>query len=325
MEALAQPKLSHPINVAEKWNPEKFQTYKRHILRKIAEADVGADPFYHTFIEGVFPDELYAALLEHLLFHKHPDFVQARLQDNPEFRNERFNLVGNQDTVVQYVHKLFSDDDIKFRLVEKFYAEPSFSLSSALRIHEEFEYTYTAGKRFQNIHVDIPPKFISLVFYFPEEPVPQHEQERNATILYDKSLKPHYKARYKENSVAIFIPHFYSYHGFDSTIPRDALVMFYVHPAMMQNWRALRQDQRDSPPFVGLRKFTAQKLRRFPLQEYADKGLSIEKEMRTCLVNAPQGRVIAEKKTQPEQNAAGPQEQVIKSKAGIIKIKKKVR
>ena len=149
-----------------------------------------------------------------------------------------------------------------------------------MSIHSEFEFFFTKAGRFQNIHIDIPPKFMSFVFYVPEFPVPAAEEERNATILYDKSLTAHYPARFRANSVCVFVPHFYSYHGFSSTIDRDVLVMFYVNPDELRKWQELRREKNEEPPFTGLLDAVEAKLRLHPLIEFgaASKG---------CLPNGP--------------------------------------
>jgi hypothetical protein len=91
-------------------------------------------------------------------------------------------------------------------LLSKFYIAPKQEFCSLLCIHEEFEYIFTAAGRFQNIHVDIPPKYLSFVFYIPECEVTSDEAEKNATILYDRNLTPQHKARFQANSVCVFAP-----------------------------------------------------------------------------------------------------------------------
>jgi len=269
-----------------------LSSYRSHVISRIEDCSVGKSPFHHIFIENIFPGELYGAIRRHMLSFKTGDNVQDRIQDNPAFKNRRFNLVSNTDDVVEHVRGIFSDPSVKQALLQKFFRSPPRELLRSLTIHEEFEYIFTEARRFQNIHIDIPPKFMSFVFYIPERPVDPFEEERNATILYDKSLKPHYHARYVANSVCIFAPHFCSYHGFDSTIPRDVLVMFYIHPAEFRKWRELRQKKKDEPPFTGLLDSIESKLRRYSLIEFGDDDARLLKERRECRVNAPQGRVL---------------------------------
>ena len=268
------------------------ERYRHHVLARIAEAEVGVAPFHHAFIEDIFPTELYGAIRDHMLRFKHSDQVQDRHQDNPNFMNRRYNLSSSTDEPVEHLRTVFSDPEIKQVLINKFYLHPHNSLTTSLTIHEEFEYVFTAAHRFQNIHIDIPPKFMSFVFYIPEHAVGPIEQERNATILYDKFLNPNYKARYTANSVCIFVPHFSSYHGFSSTTARDVLVMFYIDAAEMNRWLSIRQSEKDEPPFTGLLDSIHDKLRNHPLRQFEGSEQKLLEERRACLVNAPQGRIL---------------------------------
>src|SRR5262249_51884949 len=109
--------------------------------------------------------------------------------------------------------------------------------------------------------------------------------------LYDKSLVAHYRARFEPNSVCIFAPHFYSYHGFASTLERDVLVLFYVNRGELLKWRAVRQAGKDEPPFAGLLDCIEGRLRQHPLMELGEDHERLVRERAACLVNAPQGRV----------------------------------
>ena len=133
---------------------------------------------------------------------------------------------------------------------------------------------------------------MSFVLYIPEHPVDPIEQERNATILYDKFLNPNYKARYTANSVCIFVPHFSSYHGFSSTIARDVLVMFYINTDEMNRWQSIRQSKTDEAPFTVLLDSIHDKLRNHPLRQFGGSEQKLSEERPACLVNAPQGRIL---------------------------------
>jgi hypothetical protein len=188
---------------------------------------------------------------------------------------------------------VFSDPEVKLALLRKFYIEPSAELAASLVIHREFEYVFTQAGRFQTIHLDIPPKFLSFVFYIPTEPLAPEDAAANATILYDKTLRPHHSARFEANSVCIFAPHFSSYHGFASTRDRDALVLFYIDPAELERYAAMRDAGHDeATPFTGLLDGMERKLRRHPLIEYGRDEARLLRERAACRVNAPNGRVI---------------------------------
>ncbi|MGB5948627.1 MAG: hypothetical protein WBG82_04840 [Parvibaculum sp.] len=276
------------------YSDDRFQSYKRYVLAKIEGTVVGREPFYHLFIEGIFPDELYHSIERRMHYYRDHKKLKQRTQDNKAFVNRRFNLRENNDPETQYIRGLFSDPDVKRALLAKFYVDPHQGLVNAIRIHaEEFEYVYSEPGRFQNIHTDIPPKFLSMVFYIPSREVTADEADRNGTILYDKNLKPQSKAKYRPNSVGIFAQHFHSYHGFATTIDRPALVLFYVHPEEERRWVALRGSE--TAPYDEIKDAIEDKLVTYPLIEFGESREAIERARAECRINAPSGRVIVEK------------------------------
>jgi hypothetical protein len=276
---------------ASEIDSNKFEEYKQYILRMVRSSSVIKEPYYHLYIDGVFPAELYTSLKQRMLEYKYGGKLQDRHQDSKQFINSRYSLVENKELEVLYLRALFSDPDIKRAFLEKFYVDANDELVSGLKIHHEFEFMYTKAGRFQNIHVDIPSKFLSFVFYFPENEVDADTADHNGTVVYDKNLKPHHSAKYTDNSLCIFAPHFYSYHGFSSTIDREVLVMFYIHEVEQAKWQALRRTKEDIAPYTLIKNATEDKLIRYPIFEFADEGkIAVEKE--ACLINAPQGRVM---------------------------------
>ena len=132
-----------------------YSRCRSHVISRVEQTATGVQPFYHTFIEHIFPADFYDAVRAHMLNCKYSDNVQDRHQDNPAFLNKRYNLVGNTDEVVECIRAIFSDPDVRQALLKKFYISPSRELADALSIHDEFEYFFTKAGRFQNIHVDI--------------------------------------------------------------------------------------------------------------------------------------------------------------------------
>lgn len=269
-----------------------YENLKNHVLKRLLKSCVGEQPYYHMYIEEILPKELYSDMKSIMIEKKNGGWSSDRNQDNPNFSNRRYNLISDSSPAVEVFHKIFSSIEIKKALIDKFYLSPTHELYESIKIHEEFEFTFTEPQRFQNIHIDIPAKFLSLVFYFPEGEVSAEEEEKNATILYDKNLSPKYGAKYRENSVCIFAPHFYSYHGFSSTISRDVLVMFYVQDIELKKWQTIRSENRDVAPFDTIKKLIKDKCERYPLVEYKEKLTDVSKEMEKCKINAPRGRVI---------------------------------
>jgi Capsular polysaccharide synthesis protein len=280
--------FSSPLG--DKIDPTHLSEFKQYTIRAIESTVPGEKPFRHLYIEHVLPHVLYTAVRSRMFQHKYNSALLDRTQDSDQFVNKRFSLVKNEDIETQYLRAIFSDNAVKSAFLQHFFLDVTPEFAASLEIHTEFEYMYTAAGRSQNIHVDIPPKFLSFVFYFPEFEVDTDAERLNATVFYDKHLNPQYVARYRPNSLCVFAPHFYSYHGFASTIDREVLVMFYVNAAEMNHWVETRNIE--SPPFQAIRKAIDDKLRRFSLIEYGLDPVKLDIERRDCLINAPRGRVM---------------------------------
>lgn len=273
------------------FDPARCDNFIEHVIERVRDTDVEKNPFFHMYIERIFPDELYKALQARMNEYRVGPDLEERAQDNAAFVNRRFNLRNSEDAEIRYVRTIFEDSRVQTALAEKFYLRPS-AMLDGLRIHEqEFEFVYTEPNRFQNIHIDIPPKFMSFVFYFPKKHVDEEVAGHNGTICYDKNLEPHYGTKYLPNSVGIFVPHFYSYHGFSSTIDRHALVMFYVRDAQTELWKIARK--KDNEDFEGIKQCIEDKLLDHPLIEYGEDRDRILEERKACLINAPRGRVMS--------------------------------
>lgn len=276
------------------YDEEKLKAYVDYVVRRVQETPVQTSPYHHMHIESVLPDELYSASLTRLKQYRSSKGLKERLQDSPDYINRRYSLTESDHAEAKYIRNIFEAQPVKQALVDKFYVAPTAELVSELRIHhEEFEFVFIPAGRFQNIHVDIPAKFLSFVFYFPDRNCSEEEQQKNGTVLYDKSLEPYYSAKYSANSVGIFAPHFYSYHGFSTTIDRQVMVMFYVSDNGFEDWVVARR--KDAPPFSDMKNCIAEKLRKYSLIEYASIDDRVDQEKRQCLINAPRGRVMLDR------------------------------
>jgi hypothetical protein len=97
-----------------------YEQYKAYILTRIQQSPIGQKPFFYSFIENVFPDELYEGIRLHMLRLKFSDKVHDRHQDNPAFMNRRYNLF-DRDDIVQCIRAIFEDPEVKQAILEKFY------------------------------------------------------------------------------------------------------------------------------------------------------------------------------------------------------------
>lgn len=271
------------------------QRLTAHVSDKIARAQVVLEPFGHTFIESLLTEDAYAELRAFKQKVRSAGLLAPRRQDSKMFVNRRFSLYDSGEPVARSLFDLFSSSVVKRAFLELFYDGLSNEALSGIEVHREFEIVCSKPNLFQDIHVDIPPKMMSLVLYLPDDRPSDDEAAQNATLLYDRALRPAGQARFLPNAACAFAPHFYSYHGFSTTIERDALVMFYVDRAELRRWQ-FRQ-RLSHLPFVewdspaAIRRATARRLSRFQLREYGGDPRVLDLERERCLVNAPMGRV----------------------------------
>ena len=275
-----------------------FEEQKKYTLESIKKSDILKEPFHHLFIENILSPELYSKIIDKCKYFKNPDIIQNRNQDSSKFMNRRYNFANLNDDVIVLFKQIFEDEDVKQALFSKFFVNTSKFLKN-MKVHtKEFEVVFTEKDRFQNIHVDIPPKFLSLVFYLPEVSTPfelsDTEIANNSTVLYDKSMNPVHSAKYKPNSVCVFAPHFYSYHGFATTIERTAIVLFYIDEKFLVEHDSkiaeVDRRKRKETDFKTFKNNILYKLKEFPLIEFKDQNL--EEIMKECKINAPNGRVL---------------------------------
>lgn len=274
---------------------EEFAEIKAHVLKRISETETGEQPFRFLYIDTLLPQPFYDALFAQMREFRSPERMVVRNQDNAAFQNRRYPLADEPAPTVRQFRALWDDHEIKAALLAKFYIDPTAAFVDSVNIHEkEFEFVFCEADRFQNIHVDIPQKFLSFVFYFPDADLSEEDEKRNATILYNRDLEPVYGARFKANSVCIFAPHFHSYHGFATTRERDVLVMFYTRDADARAWQEVTRKNTDQgPEFTATLDLIQQKLLRHPLHEYGADPARIAAERAACRINAPKGRVIS--------------------------------
>jgi len=271
-----------------------FEAIRQHVLLRISEVPVGQFPFYHLYIDKLFPDAYFEALWEQMREFKVPEKMQARTQDNDAFVNRRYPLARSSELTIRQFRAIWEDSEVKLALFKKFYVNPTPAMMNEIEIHKkEFEFVFSEPGRFQNIHVDIPPKYMSFVFYFPKEPLSDEDELKNATVLYDSDLNPVHNARFRKNSVCIFVPHFHSYHGFSTTIERDVLVMFMMNATDQKHWHEVLKLKKDrAPDFDATLHLIEQKLARNPLIEYGTDPKDLEAARKACRINAPRGRVM---------------------------------
>lgn len=269
-----------------------YDILKEHTLNKIINSSIDKLPFHHLFITDILDKQLYSSLKEKSKFYNDKKYIMGRCQDNKLFINHKFPIINSSDETLKLFYKLFADNEIKTALVNKFFINSKEFIDKISIFDKECEFVYTEANKFQSIHVDIPSKFVSLVFYLPndDDNLDDETQLKNGTILYDKHINPVYKSRYIPNSVCIFAQHFYSYHGFDTTIPRNALVMFYVHSDFIAEDLKPSPEKKSEIENKIFKQSIFNKLKIYKLIEYNDKDLN--QEHKKCKINNNKGRVV---------------------------------
>jgi hypothetical protein len=205
------------------------------------------------------------------------------------------SLNNIEDDVIDVVKFIFDDPEIKQSFIEKFYINPNFI--DEIVFKHDLQFVFTEKNRFQKIHTDIPAQIVSVVFYLPEDDdISEYDELNNGTILYDKDLKPIKVSKFIGNSVSCFAPHFYSYHGFNTTIKnRNTLLFFYAQKDLIKRFYDNSKNQNGEQDPDKFKDVIQWKLSKYRLIEYGSDDLEfltkLIKEKGDCKVNTLNGRV----------------------------------
>jgi len=123
----------------------------------------------------------------------------------------------------------------------------------------------------------------------------EDEQLNNGTITYDKDLKPYKMVKYKANTLFCFAPHFYSYHGFSTTIDnRNILLFFYSNETMLQKFYDNIDNKNGYLNPDNFKNRIEEKNIKYPLIEYTKNCNFLDKiqqEKTNCKINDKNGRI----------------------------------
>jgi hypothetical protein len=266
---------------------------KDYVLRKIESSNINTHPFYNLYINDIFPPDFYQSLKDKMLYYKYNEKLEDRNWDNPDFINKKISLKNNNDHEINIIREVFGDDEIKNALMRKFYFN---SYLDEMEFHRDLQFVFTDGNRFQRIHTDIPAQFISVNFYMPEDELTDQEELDNGTILYDKELNPCKIIKFKPNSVSFFAPHFYSYHGFNTTVKnRNTLLFFYAQKDLIKRFYDNSKNQNGEQDPDKFKDVIQWKISKWRLIEYGLDDLEfltkVIKEKSECKVNTLNGRI----------------------------------
>ena len=237
-----------------------------------------------------------------MLDYKYNSVLQDRNWDNPSFINKKFSLKEINDCEIETVTYIFNDYEIKKAFIEKFYVKSDF-IEEIVFTHD-LQFVFTDKNKFQVIHTDIPAQFLSIVFYLPEKEIISDEEEmNNGTILYDKDLNANKISKFKKNSVACFAAHFYSYHGFNTTIDnRNTMLFFYAQKDLIKRFYDNIHNENNEQNVSEFKDVIQWKISKYKLREYDDNGNDLEflskliKEKSICKINSLNGRISYKEK-----------------------------
>jgi hypothetical protein len=280
-------------------DPETTQRYRDHVISRALATPLGEDPFFHLSIDEILPPDLYEGLHRLMQQLKVSGAQADRRQDSPLYVTRRSPLYESTNPHAMHLRRIFDDPEVIRAFLSRFYARPDDDLVGRLSILDrEFEFTHSDPARFQNIHCDLPSKYLSFVVYFPQDGLSAEQEQQNATVLYDRDVRPVHAVRFRPNSAVCFASHFQSYHGFSTTISRDALVIFIVDRALDDAWFAARP-WAETAPFPIWAKWMEHKLRTSPMIEFGDDPDALAAVLATTHVNAAEGRVLVDDDGRP--------------------------
>ena len=270
-----------------------FTEIRNHVLNKIETTDINIYPFYNLYVENIFPNDFYQLLKDRMLYYKYNENLQDRNWDNPIFMNKKFSLKDINDYEVDMVREVFDDSEIKNAIMKKFYYGNHLD---EMVFNHDLQFVFTDEGRFQRIHTDIPAQFISVNFYMPEDELTEQEELDNGTILYDKGLNPCKVSKFIPNSVSFVAPHFYSYHGFNTTVKnRNTLLFFYAQKYLIKRFYDNSKNQNEEQNPDKFKDVIQWKLSKYRLIEYGSDDLEfltkLIKEKSDCKVNTLNGRI----------------------------------
>jgi hypothetical protein len=270
------------------------ENIKMHVLNRIKSTEISTYPFYNVYIENIFPEVFYEKLKKRMLYYKYNSELEGRNWDNPDFMNKKMSLNNIDDEIIDTVKFIFDDSDIKKSFVEKFYINPDFI--DEIVFKHDLQFVFTEKNRFQKIHTDIPAQFVSVVFYLPEEDICECDELNNGTILYDKDLKPIKVSKFIGNSVSCFAPHFYSYHGFNTTINnRNTMLFFYAQKDLIKRFYDNSKNQNGEQNVDLFKNVIQWKITKYRLIEYGKDDMcfltKLLTEKNNCKIDTINGRI----------------------------------
>ena len=271
------------------------ENIKMHVLKRINSTEINTYPFYNVYIENIFPETFYEKLKNLMIYYKYNSKLENRNWDNPDFMNKKIILNNVENYEINIVKYIFEDSEIKKSIMEKFYLTPNFI--DEIVFKHDLQFVFTEKNKFQKIHTDIPAQFVSVVFYIPEDvDISECDKLNNGTILYDRDLNPVKVSKFKGNSVSFFAPHFYSYHGFNTTINnRNTMLFFYAQKDLIKRFYDNSKNQNGEQNVELFKNVIQWKISKYRLIEYGKDDMNfltkLLSEKENCKIDTLNGRI----------------------------------
>lgn len=219
-----------------------------HFIDRLRTARIDLDPFPHYFLEGVFPDDYYRELLQHLPASD----VYDNLYEVTDLKLEHFRHRDQRDMNDGWTERLAADLKPFWDSFNEWFMGPDFaravleSFSSPRtswpEVSVESQFIRHRPGYFLGPHSDLYTKLVVLLIYL----APDNSAEHLGTSLYRPKnptftchASKHYSfedfirvktAPYRPNSLLAFMRSDVSFHGLEplSTAGRD-VIQYVIH------------------------------------------------------------------------------------------------
>ena len=263
--------------------------YKAHLLAAIDASSMNVEPFWNLEVHDMLHPELFAQLDDVRRKRRRGRGATMR-REYDDVGMTRYSFLRAPEPSVRHLRLLFQDEDVKRAILKRFFVTVPQTLLDDIAIWDEaFEFTFSPPGKIQDMHIDWPTKFVSIVIYFPEAELSETEQLANATMVYDRHLVSQPRARFAANRGMMFAPHFESYHGFSTTRDRDALLIFLLNTRIMAAWETAAIEA-EGPPFPRFMDIVQRKMEEYPMREFPSLA-DVEASRERSKVNMSLGRV----------------------------------
>lgn len=246
--------LSNALKVNQNNVVYNYEEIKIHVINKINNATLNKYPYYNIYIDNIFPNYFYEAI------------KQKSIEKN---KGVNYKLSNDNSEEILIIKKIFNDSDIKKSLLNYFYSDITFV--NDLTIYNDFQFVYSKKNTKHEIHVDMPYKLLSIIFYLPSDDITENEKKKSGTMFYSDELEICGINKFEHNTVTIFAPHSRSYHGFDISVDcRCSMILFLTDIEIENQYQIITANKNDSFEINYVKNIIFNKINKYPLLEYSN-------------------------------------------------------